>query len=124
MTVNSQTELFISSYEGHILLWDKSHVFYNNRVKRQLALQSISEECNITTDETEKKIRGLRTSFGKQRLQIQKSEKSGAGTNELALPTWKSYNNLRFLWPGLDPPSRTTSSITPNAQNNEVCFQI
>ena len=43
------------------------------------------------------KIQSLRTSFGKKVRKVKKSEGTGKGVSEIYVPTWKFYEECKFL---------------------------
>lgn len=75
---------------------------YKDRSKRAAALQVILEEMrkigvSVTADDTIKKIDILRRRQGREMRKMIKSQKSGAGTDEIYTLTLWCFDSLSFL---------------------------
>ena len=70
----------------------------------------------VSAEEMKKKLHSLRTSFGKELNKMEKSRKSGSGTDDVYRPTYEFYEELKFLLPVITArPSRS------NAVCNKLC---
>ena len=70
----------------------------------------------VSVDDLKKKIHSFRTQIGKELRLLEKSRKSGSGTDDVYKPTYEFFHELLFLQPVITArPSRT------NAVRNAVC---
>ena len=57
----------------------------------------------ISEEEFKRKLNTLRTQFTQEKCEVDKSRKSGAGTDELYTPKWSWFERLKFLWDVIGP---------------------
>ena len=62
-------------------------------------------------------MRNLRTHYGKELRKVKTSKHSGAGTNQVYVPSWKHFSQLDFLCDSITPvKTRPTPVITATAR--------
>lgn len=93
---------FISVYRDMPMLWKIKSKEYMDKNKRGTALKKMTnllKMCrrNITEEDVKKKINILRTSFKREQNKVKKSMLSGAGTDDLYVPSLWYYKDLEFL---------------------------
>ncbi|XP_062401063.1 uncharacterized protein LOC134092274 [Sardina pilchardus] len=118
--------LLISFYSEHEYLWNPRAKQYKNRdVKnnayKELCQQLTDEQQVINEEDVKKKFKNLRTVFTREHSSVLKSNKSGAGADDVYVPKWKYYQVLSFLRDTCNPdessdnldPAVPTTSQTP-----------
>ena len=98
--------LLIELYRAQPELWKVKSKDYFNRTKKQMALEKIlnalrTVKPNYTLDELKKKINCLRTNFNREYKAIESKKKSGAGVDEIPVPSlwyYNDFNHLLFLF--------------------------
>ena len=90
----SEEEKFnlITLWEAEVVLYDVGNRDNNhNNNKRTAALQRISEvmDSETTVDDIKFYLRGLRTTYMKERRKSEDAKSSGSGRNEMYTPQWK-----------------------------------
>ncbi|XP_073440607.1 uncharacterized protein [Dendrobates tinctorius] len=102
---NSQDfiRLFIEMYRSMPCLWKVKSPDYSNKYKKKVAYEKLvhlyqENHPSETVDEAviKKKIQALRTVFKKELNKVEKSTRSGAGTDEVYVPKLWYYNLLEF----------------------------
>ncbi|XP_073440110.1 uncharacterized protein [Dendrobates tinctorius] len=102
---NSQDfiRLFIEMYRSLPCLWKVKSPDYSNKYKKKVAYEKLvnlyqENHPSETVDEAviKKKIQALRTVFKKELNKVEKSTRSGAGTDEVYVPKLWYYNLLEF----------------------------
>lgn len=93
---------FLEVYENYPVLWNSSLKEYKDRNLRDAAFKKLVDQLqstfpNITLDQIRSKIKSIKTIVGQECIKITKSNKSGAGTEELYEPTLSWFNSARFL---------------------------
>lgn len=88
-------------------LYNIKHIDYRNKTKRLNGLREITDDFNetfvmskVTLEDIRKKINGLRTQFTNEGNKIKKSFVSGAGADDVYIPTLWCYPLLSFLEEG------------------------
>ncbi|XP_073720310.1 uncharacterized protein [Misgurnus anguillicaudatus] len=98
-------ERLILSVSGHLGIYDTTSYFYRDRIKKDLAWKSVSEEIGQPEDICRKKWKSLRDTYLKERKkEMEKRSGSAAGSGK----KWKYSQILGFLEPFVTP--RETSS--------------
>nr|CAH7739455.1 unnamed protein product [Callosobruchus chinensis] len=98
-------EEFINVYRNKPCIWQIKNKDYHNRENRAAAYNKLIEqykkiEPNASRDIVVKKINGLRTNYHKEKKKVEKSTRSGVGSNEdYCIPTLWYYDTriMRFL---------------------------
>ncbi|XP_073408526.1 uncharacterized protein [Dendrobates tinctorius] len=102
---NSQDfiRLFTEMYRSLPCLWKVKSPDYSNKYKKKVAYEKLVQlyqenHPSETVDEAviKKKIQALRTVFKKELNKVEKSTRSGAGTDEVYVPKLWYYNLLEF----------------------------
>lgn len=90
-----QTEALIEAYEEHMCLWQKSHVHYANKHKKESAYEAIAEKVNLPKDVVKEKIHSLRTVYFQNATKARKIKSGSAGGKQVV--KWKYFSKLNFL---------------------------
>lgn len=78
---------FVQLYRDHECLWNSTLPSYKDKCKRDSALQKMCVELktigiDMTTKEVKSKIKNLRATYSQELTKIDKSTRSGAGSQE------------------------------------------
>ncbi|KAL4720909.1 hypothetical protein ACJJTC_005648 [Scirpophaga incertulas] len=100
-------------------LWDLSHKDYANRDARNQAylimLNVFKKNDSAATLKTLKtKLDNMRTSYKRERKKVEASKTSGAGNDEVHLPSLWYYEHLSFL----DEKTTPTTEVIDNMDTN------
>ncbi|KAG7168093.1 putative Alcohol dehydrogenase transcription factor Myb/SANT-like-containing protein 32 [Homarus americanus] len=98
-----ETMVLIELYRQHPCLWNVKVDMY--RDKRAAAPKQITEDMNrsgttVTTSDVKRKIESLRNQHRRELRKMQKLKKSGAGTEDIYIPTLWCFDALHFLIDG------------------------
>ncbi|KAM4026778.1 uncharacterized protein ACNLHF_022631 [Anomaloglossus baeobatrachus] len=107
-------------YKSLPCLWKIKSAEYSDRIKKQAAYAQLVELFKkhsggeaVDAKLVKKKIQGLRTVYKKEANKVDKSKKSGAGTDQVYVsPLW--YFNLLEFIRDQELPRRMESSYQPN----------
>lgn len=122
----------IHIYKKYECLWQIDSPNYKNKNKRLEAWHSLCNEVNsrlklqLSTEDIQKKISGLRTSYSKEVKLVEGSRHSGAGDNDgvpVYEPTWWAFHSLSFLNKYVRPLTYGHSNINIK-QVNTKCKSI
>ncbi|CAH1966655.1 unnamed protein product [Acanthoscelides obtectus] len=85
---SEQIALLIELHEKHTCLYIVKHPDYHNKNKRSMATAQIVEGLkdvrpNVSGEQVQKKILGLRTSYAQERRKVFESLRSGMGEEEV-----------------------------------------
>ncbi|PIO35666.1 hypothetical protein AB205_0183200, partial [Aquarana catesbeiana] len=88
--------------QGVALSVEVRHPHYNNKQKRQAALEKLLElvtpvVSTATSPYLKTKIGGLRSTYLRERKKVKDSQRSGAGADDVYVPRLWYYDRLRFL---------------------------
>jgi len=87
---SEQNLKFMESYKDQTNLWNCLDPNYRNRNLRKASFEHIRTElCLTDTNEVTKKIKNLSSTYNQEVLKIEKSKKSGCGTDEVYKPSKK-----------------------------------
>lgn len=98
---SEQQERLIELFQEEPDLWNVSSAAYSKKESRQKALRTIVEklkedyeglECNV--NQIQAKISYLRGYYSKELAKINKSRKSGAGSDEVYSSSWIHFKSL------------------------------
>ncbi|PIO13740.1 hypothetical protein AB205_0114270 [Aquarana catesbeiana] len=94
--------LFIDKYRELPCLWQVRHPHYNNKQKRQAALEKLLELVKsvvptATIPYLKNKIGGLRSTYLRERKKVTDSQRSLAAADDVYVPRLWYYERLRFL---------------------------
>lgn len=112
----------IDLYRQNPCLWNVRLVTYKDRNKRAAALEKICNEMEkigvcLTVDDIKKKIDTLRSQHRRElRKKKKKTQKSGAGTEDIHTPTLWCFDSLSFLADGDDIRASTTNLDTIDSE--------
>ncbi|XP_073445415.1 uncharacterized protein [Dendrobates tinctorius] len=122
MSSNGQEFIWelIELYRSLPCLWKIKSADYSNKYKKKEAYDKLVALCkqhnpSDTVDETvvKKKIQGLRNVYKKELNKVEKSTKSGAGTEEVYVPKLWYYDLMAFTRDQEVPrPMASTMSLT------------
>jgi hypothetical protein len=88
---------FLEIYETYEILWNIRLYDYSNKNKRESAFQKLMKELrddgfqDITLEILRKKIKTIKTVYRQELAKVQKSKRSGAGTEDLYKPKLSWY---------------------------------
>ncbi|XP_077148678.1 uncharacterized protein LOC143809484 isoform X2 [Ranitomeya variabilis] len=127
MSANDQEFVreLIDMYRSLPCLWKIKSADYSNRYKKKAAYEKLvalykQHHPTETVDENivRKKIQALRTVYKKELNKVEKSVKSGAGTDDVYVPKLWYYDLLAFTRDQEIPrPSKTVTSLcAPSAE--------
>ncbi|KAL4711233.1 hypothetical protein ACJJTC_019074 [Scirpophaga incertulas] len=114
-------------YKDFPCLWDLSHKDYANRDARNQAylimLNVFKKNDSAATLKTLKtKLDNMRTSYKRERKKVEASKTSGAGNDEVHLPSLWYYEHLSFLdektTPTTEEPATKRERVTRKKQND------
>ena len=86
---------FLDLYAAKTCLWDYNDVNFKNKVKCAAALDFILEELAIdgmSVDELKNKIHSIRNTYTNELRKMEKSKKSGSGSDEIYKPKIPWFN--------------------------------
>ncbi|XP_026301115.1 uncharacterized protein LOC113219252 isoform X2 [Apis mellifera] len=94
----NDTFKLIALYEHQPILWDKKHMDYRNREKKNKILSEIGLHFECSIEEIQRKIHNLRNQMSQE---LKKKKKRKKGTDEIEESNWIYFNALKFLIPPL-----------------------
>lgn len=113
----------IEVYKNLPALWNVKSKDYSNRQKKNEQYEQLLRKYREKYPEADKsqlvkKFNSLRTNFRKELKRIKDSEKSGAGTDDIAEPTLWYFDEMSFL-EGLEVPCKSQSSMSLDNEETE-----
>ena len=95
-------EDFLETYQNLPTLWQSRSDDYKNTYLRTEAWETLLTKYkefdeNASMDVVKKKINSMRTSYRRELNKIRKSEKSGAGSDDIYIPSIWYFHSLDFL---------------------------
>lgn len=93
---------FIELYKSYPCLWRVKSKEYSDRDKKNLAYDALVHkykeiDASANREKVTKKINSLRTVYRKELAKVNKSNRSGAGEDEVYKPTLWYFDLLRFI---------------------------
>lgn len=85
---------FVELYKEYECLWNMNITLYRNKNAREAAIVKIIESMgmeNFTTEDVKQKIKSLRGTYQQELFKVERSEKSGAGLDDVYKPSMKWY---------------------------------
>ena len=67
---HTKTFAFIEDYRSFTALWDVNHKHYNDKIKRNYALNALATNYKTSVKEIKKKIKSLRSFFAKEHQKV------------------------------------------------------
>lgn len=108
---SDQNIKFVELYKNQTNLWNCLDPNYKNRDLRKASLEHIRLECNLQNmNEVTKKIKNLRSTYNQELLKIEKSKKSGSGTDEIYKPSIKWFDSMDYIMKIINLKEKETSS--------------
>lgn len=110
----SDTLKFVDLYHKHDCLWNYRMEVYKNKDARENALSLIMKELEmngLTIADIKNKIKTIRTMYKKEHSLVQKSKKSGMGTDELYVPKLFWYKKADIFLNGVVNTRNTSSNL-------------
>lgn len=113
----------IDIYRSLPALWKIKSDEYSNREKKADAYEILYGKYkeyypNATLEEMKKKINTLRTNFRAELRKVERSEKSGAGTEDIHVPRLWYFHDMLFLR-DQETTAPSTSSIMVPEESHE-----
>lgn len=93
---------FIQLYKSLPAVWKVKSDLYKNRVQKQDAYEKLTEklktiDSNVDINATKKKINTLRSNYRRELKKVLASKKSGAGVEDIYVPSVWYFEDLDFL---------------------------
>ncbi|XP_050388583.1 uncharacterized protein LOC126807798 [Patella vulgata] len=116
---------FIETYKSLPALWKIKSDEYSNRDKKADAYKVLLHKYNeqfpgATLEDMKKKLNALRTNFRSELRKMERSAKSGAGTEDLYIPSLWHFEALLFLRDQETTiPSRSSIIVQVQSQEDE-----
>lgn len=110
----------VKNIQSHPCLWNPRDNNKKNRNKVHDAFQTIATDMEIDIDEIKKKKETLFQTYRNYRRKVACSQKSGAGTDDLYIPSWPPYFDLDAFLHGIYTPKRNFDTLVSliNVVNN------
>ncbi|KAF9406032.1 hypothetical protein HW555_005080 [Spodoptera exigua] len=115
---NELEKSFLEQIQMEPVLWNKSLKDYKNKLKNHDAWKRISTIMEIPVDELKTKKTNLFSSYRNYKSKIKKSEKSGAGADDVYKPIWFGYNIIDSMI-GDTTINKTTINTPENMDDTE-----
>lgn len=117
---------FIAEYKQLPELWDVRSKEYTKRDKKNAAYEKLLTiykglKSDATVDEVKKKINTLRSNFRKELKKINDSKRSGAGSDDIYVPSSWVFEELTFLT-NLEKPVESISSMNEETVKDSVRY--
>ncbi|XP_046677313.1 uncharacterized protein LOC124365380 [Homalodisca vitripennis] len=116
---------FIDAYKEQECLWNQFNPLYKNKFARETALKKLAEIIELVdfgAVEAKAKIKALRSTYNLEVEKQKKSEKSGAGLDDVYVPSVKWFKTMKEIMTTGTLKRRTQSNLVPVTQtrdNNE-----
>jgi hypothetical protein len=117
---------FIELYKSLPAVWKvKSELYKNRNLKSEgyeamvTKLKEIDSNANRET--VKKRINGLRTNYRRELNKIKESKKSGAGTDDIYIPTLWYFKDIDFL---RDQETATEGTSTMDSDDEQFTEQL
>ncbi|XP_056643925.1 uncharacterized protein LOC130449890 [Diorhabda sublineata] len=104
---------FVNLYREQENLWNLFDSEYKNRDARRTSLQHIAKEMNIpgfTEKDVTKKIKNLSSTYNQELIKIEKSKKSGSGTDDIYKPSIKWFDIMDYIMKVINLKEKETTS--------------
>ncbi|XP_011212775.3 uncharacterized protein LOC105232691 isoform X1 [Bactrocera dorsalis] len=93
---------FIEAFREEKVLWEIKNDFNKNKLKRTESWQRLANKLkkidkDATIDTVKKRVNGMRSCYRRELYKIKKTEKSGAGGEDIYEPTLWYFHHLDFL---------------------------
>lgn len=106
-------QVLIEYFKQHSMLWNHHIKEYRNRELRRMKLESLADilERRYSVDKIQNEWHNLTTHFERERMRMEGSRKSGAGSDEVYHTKWPYYGLMEFC---LDKslPDKAVSTMT------------
>uniref|UniRef100_A0A6P7G2X1 Uncharacterized protein LOC114337114 n=1 Tax=Diabrotica virgifera virgifera TaxID=50390 RepID=A0A6P7G2X1_DIAVI len=117
-------KILITQLEKHSCLYSFTSKEYKNKSKRKSAMWSIQNNLkehgvNISEEDLKKKIHGLKTQYLAKLRKIKRSKSSGAGADEVYVPTLWCYELLYFFQGDSYPERESATNVEFHKDNEE-----
>lgn len=108
---SEQNIKFVELYKDQTNLWNCLDPNYKNRDLRKASLEHIRMELGLQdTNEVTKKIKNLRSTYNQELLKIEKSKKSGCGTDDIYKPSIKWFDAMDYIMKIINLKEKQTTS--------------
>ncbi|CAH1976191.1 unnamed protein product [Acanthoscelides obtectus] len=106
---------FMNLYREQENLWNCFDKNYKNRDMRKASLEYIANEMSlVNTSEVTKKIKNLRSTYNQERAKIEKSKKSGSGSEDVYKSSLKWFDIMDYIMKTINLKEKKTTSNLPN----------
>ncbi|KAJ6639781.1 hypothetical protein Bhyg_12528 [Pseudolycoriella hygida] len=93
-----EEDAIIEFYSKNRFLWDHNDVNYKIAVK-SASLQELVQQLGnkFTAQEIHHRFSGMRTTYKNNVAKVKKSTSTGASADDIYVPTWPHFENMKFL---------------------------
>lgn len=118
---------FIEVYRQHTALWKIKSSEYVNKNLKKLGYAALIEVCkrykmNASEDIVKKKIQSLRGTFRKEFSKVEKSIRSGKGTDDVYCPNLWYFDSLMFIKDQEEATTSISNISSPSALSEDTNF--
>ncbi|XP_050310796.1 uncharacterized protein LOC126746528 [Anthonomus grandis grandis] len=113
---------FVEGYRERRCLWDTRATIYKNKQARYSAYKEIEEIMGIEgfgVPEIKNKIQALRSIYPQEKKKIRDSMKSGAGSEDIDVPSVKWFKEMDTFLRNVEDNKRPTQDNNFNIQREE-----
>ena len=88
----------IDYYKEHPMLWNSQLKDYRNRDLRRVNLERLARQLDsrYSVEKIQQEWHNLTTYFDRERMRMEGSKKSGAGSDEVYQTSWPYYTSMEF----------------------------
>ncbi|KAL7645823.1 UNVERIFIED_CONTAM: hypothetical protein RMT77_002720 [Armadillidium vulgare] len=114
---HTKTLAFIEDYRSFTALWDVNHKDYTNKIKRNVALNALATNYEMSIKEVKNKIKSLRSYFSKEHQKVT-DRNSAADLGDVYDSPWFAYKSLSFILDSITP--KETKDIAGQIKYTEL----
>ncbi|KAK5647973.1 hypothetical protein RI129_002865 [Pyrocoelia pectoralis] len=124
---DEKTTLFLELYKNYPCLWDNTSDTYHKVHIREKAYNNFLQELNLpnlTIPDIKAKIKTIRTRYCSELAKIRKSDRSGAGADDIYVPRLMWFKEAdSFLRAVCTPKSSTSNMKNLLTETNDITTQ-
>jgi hypothetical protein len=112
---DDHTQLVLDLLSNHECLWNVKSENYSNRNIRDKALEEMVKQLNIpdlTREDVKLKIKSIRSRYSSELAKILKSEKSGAGRDDIYAPKLFWFKQADLFLRSVCTPRLSSTKVT------------
>lgn len=112
---DSEMGLFLDLYKNHHCLWNTKAEIYRNNQARTSALEAIIRDMGktdvVTVNDLKNKIKNIRSIYNRELAKVVKSEKSGAGIDDIYKPVLKWFDKANSFLRSVSQSRQSQSNL-------------